>query len=267
MLRSALWATLIGVALAGGARAETEVDLALVVAVDVSFSMDPDEQNLQREGFIEAFRSPIVHDAIRRGALGRIAVAYVEWAGSSDQRLVIPWTIMDGAASASAFAQDLAGKPTRRAARTSISGAIDFGMKLLGEGEVVAIRRVIDVSGDGANNQGRPVLAARQDALAAGVTINGLPITLKEPGYFDVVDLDAYYRDCVIGGQGAFMVPARSREQFRDAVKTKIIMEIAERPVPGRMAGLDGLVIPAQATAPRTNCLAGEQQWRDRMGN
>lgn len=243
----------------GPLRAETEVDLALVVAVDVSYSMDPDEQTLQRDGFIQAFRSPIVHDSIRRGMLGRIAVAYMEWAGAWDQKVVIPWTILDGAESASAFAERLAEAPTRRAQRTSIAGAIDFGVKLLAESGVSATRQVIDVSGDGPNNQGRLVTAARDDALAKGVTVNGLPIMLKTPGYFDIPDLDLYYRDCVIGGQGSFMVPARDREQFREAIKTKIILEVAGRePAP--------LIQPAQASE-RANCLAGELQWRDRMGN
>lgn len=254
---------------AGPARAETEVDLALVIAVDVSFSMDPEEQSLQRDGFMEAFRSPVVHDAIRRGAVGRIAVTYVEWAGASDQRVLIPWTMLDGPESALAFAADLAAKPTRRASRTSISGALDFATKLFDEGGLQATRRVIDVSGDGPNNQGRPVQAARADTLARGVTINGLPIMLKAPGYFDIADLDLYYRDCVIGGQGAFMVPARDRGQFRDAVKTKIIMEVAERPIPGRATAAlgGGLVTLAQAESGRASCMAGEAQWRDRMGN
>jgi hypothetical protein len=249
-------------------RAEVEVDLSLVIAVDVSFSMDPDEQNLQREGFIDAFRSPIVHDAIRRGALGRIAVAYTEWAGASDQRVLLPWTVIEGAEGANAFAEALSRKPTRRASRTSISGAIDHAVKMQEESGVVAVRRVIDVSGDGPNNQGRSVLAARADAIARNITINGLPIMLKDAGYFDIQDLDLYYRDCVIGGQGAFMVPAKDKAQFREAVKTKIIMEIAAAPVPGRAAAREGgsLVILAQETR-RANCFAGEQQWRDRMGN
>ena len=250
------------------ARAEVEVDLSLVIAVDVSFSMDPDEQTLQREGFIEAFRSPIVHDAIRRGAVGRIAVSYMEWAGASDQRTLLPWTILDGAESANGFADLLSRKPTRRASRTSISGAIDYAVKMQEESGVAAIRRVIDVSGDGPNNQGRSVLAARADAVARNITINGLPIMLKDAGYFDIQDLDSYYRDCVIGGQGAFLVPAKDKAQFREAVKTKIIMEIAAAPVPGRAAEREGgsLVILAQETR-RANCFAGEQQWRDRMGN
>jgi hypothetical protein len=143
------------------AAAEVEVDLALVIAVDVSFSMDTDEQNLQREGFIDAFRSAIVHDAIRRGAVGRIAVSYMEWAGASDQRTLLPWTILDGPDAANGFADQLSRKPTRRASRTSISGAIDYAVKMQEESGVSALRRVIDVSGDGPNNQGRSVLAAR----------------------------------------------------------------------------------------------------------
>jgi hypothetical protein len=221
------------------ARAETEVDLALVLAVDISFSMDPDEQTLQRDGFVQAFRSSVVHDAIRRGQLGRIAVAYMEWAGAFEQRVVVPWSVIDGPESAAAFALALSEKPTRRASRTSVSGAIDFATKLLSESDFAATRRVIDVSGDGPNNHGRPVTVARADALAKGVTINGLPIMLKNPGYFDIVELDRYYRDCVIGGPGAFMVPARDREQFREAIKTKLVMEVAVRPDPGRLAGVE----------------------------
>ena len=251
------------------ARAETEVDLALVIAVDISFSMDPEEQQLQREGFIQAFRSPVVHDAIRRGMVGRIGVAYVEWAGANDQRVVVPWSIIDGPESAGAFAATLSGKPTRRAARTSISGAIDFSAKVLADSDLAASRQVIDVSGDGPNNQGRSVTVARDEAIEKGITINGLPIMLKDAGYFDIAELDRYYQDCVIGGAGSFMVPVRSREQFVEAVKTKIIMEIAALPRAGRAAQVQGggLVVLAQAEGRRANCLAGEMQWRDRMGN
>src|SRR5215212_9146130 len=233
-LGSALGLALIAALALGAGRlhAETEVDLALVIAVDVSYSMDPDEQTLQREGFIQAFRSSTVHDAIRRGVIGRIAVAYMEWAGAGDQKVILPWTVLDGPEEANAFAERLAEAPTRRAQRTSISGAIDFAARLLAESGFSATRQVIDVSGDGPNNQGRPVTIARDEALAQGVTINGLPIMLKTPGYFDIPDLDIYYRDCIIGGQGAFMVPAREREQFREAVKTKVILEVAERAPP-----------------------------------
>jgi hypothetical protein len=262
VIRRALASLAILFAIAPGApaRADTEVDLALVIAVDISYSMDMDELALQRQGFADAFRSPQVHDAIRRGLVGKIAVVYFEWAGSWDQRVIVPWSVLDGAESADIFAEKVAAQPVRRAQRTSISGAIDFAMKLLGQSGVEATRRVIDISGDGPNNQGRVVTVARAEALAEGVTINGLPIMLKAPGYLDIHDLDLYYRDCVIGGQGAFVVPARDREQFPAAIKTKILLEVA---------GLEpsrALVSPAQ-DRPRTDCMIGENQWRDRMGN
>jgi hypothetical protein len=222
--------------------------------------MDPDEQALQREGFAEAFRSPLVHEAILRGMLGQIAVTYVEWAGAYDQKVLLPWTVLDNPEGIMAFANRIAALPLRRAQRTSVSGAIDFGMRLLDESGVEAARRVIDVSGDGPNNQGRPVTPARDDAVAKGVTINGLPIMLHKPGYLDIPELDAYYRDCVIGGQGAFMVPAREREQFQQAIKTKIMLEVAG------LTPHDPMVQRAQAASP-ANCLVGETQWRDRMGN
>lgn len=242
------------------ARADTEVDLALAIAVDISYSMDIDELALQRQGFADAFRSAVVHDAIRRGHVGKIAVVYFEWAGAWDQRVIVPWTVLDGPQSAEAFAEKVAAQPVRRAQRTSISGAIDFGAKLLGQSSVDAARRVLDISGDGPNNQGRPVTTARAEALAQGITINGLPIMLKTPGYLDIPDLDLYYKDCVIGGQGAFVVPAREREQFMAAIKTKILLEIAGTIPPAP------LVQPAQA-GERSDCMVGETQWRNRMGN
>jgi hypothetical protein len=213
---------------AGTARAATEVDLALVLAVDISNSMDPEEQELQRSGFVEAFRSPAVHDAIRGGALGRIAVIYLEWAGTAYQSVVVPWTVIEDTESAGHFTDRLAEAPIRRGPRTSIAGAIEFAMRMLDASGVEPIRRVIDVSGDGPNNQGRVVTEVRDEALAKGITINGLPIMLKRPtGYWDMENLDRYYRDCVIGGVGAFLVPVRERSQFAEAIRTKIIREIA----------------------------------------
>ena len=247
---------------ASPARADVEVDLALVIAVDISYSMDPEELTLQRQGFAEAFRAPVVHEAIRSGMLGRIAVVYMEWAGAWDQRVMVPWTMIDDPRSAMSFADKVAAVPVRRAQRTSISGAIDAGVKLLGQSGVDAVRRVIDVSGDGANNQGRPVTAARDEALAQGIVINGLPVMLKRPGYLDIPDLDNYYRDCVIGGPGHFMEPARSREHFQQAIRTKIIREIAD------LAPPEPLIRLAQAGGERRyDCLVGETQWRERMGN
>ena len=253
-------ATLMLAAAPFAARADEEVDVALVIAVDISFSMDPEEQTLQREGFIEAFRSPLVHDAIRRGTLGKVAVVYGEWAANFEQKVIVPWTIIDNPESAFAFAGRLAAQPTRRGPRTSVSGAIDFGVRLHGESGVQATRRVIDISGDGANNQGRPVTDARDEAVAQGITINGLPIMLKRAtSYWDVTDLDVYYRDCVIGGPGAFTEPVRAHDQFVHAIKTKILMEIAGLTPP------EPLIRHAQLES-GISCMAGEMQ-RDRWGN
>jgi len=234
------------------ARAAEEVDLALVLAVDVSESMDVDEQDLQRQGFVEAFRSEVVHRAIQEGMLGRIAVTYMEWAGLANRSVVIPWTVIEGPDGATAFAERLNRSPLSRARWTSISGAIDLSMELLASKPVEAVREVIDISGDGANNQGRAVTQARDEAVAKGVTINGLPIMLKRPrSGWEVENLDQYYRECVIGGQGAFMVPVREREQFSQTIRTKLVREIA---------GLAAQVQPVQASPP-VNCLAGRPAW------
>jgi hypothetical protein len=240
---------------------DIEVDLALVLAVDISYSMDEDEQRLQRGGYIDALRSPIVLDAIRKGAVGRIAVTYMEWAGTTTQRVIAPWQIIEGRESAESFIGKIEATPIRRAYRTSVSGAIDYSVKLIDEAPVKAFRRVIDVSGDGPNNQGRLVTLARDEAVAKGITINGLPIVLKRPGYFDIENLDLYYQDCVIGGRGAFMVPVRERDQFADATRNKLLQEIA-----GNEA-VEPLIKLAQDRQPRMSCLIGERQWNDRMGN
>src|SRR5215212_856280 len=241
---------------AGQARA-TEVDLALVLAVDISNSTDPEEQELQRKGLVEAFRSPLVHEAIRNGMLGRIAVGYAEWAGSGIQYVTVPWTEIEGVEDALSFADRLDNSPIHRGPRTSVSGAIDLGVRLLAESAVEPVRQVIDISGDGANNQGRSVTLARDEAVAKGITINGLPLMLKRPvGSWDTENLDGYYRDCVIGGPGAFMIPVRERHQFAEAIRTKIIREIAGR-------SSDAVIVPAQAEA-RPNCAAGGYPYWER---
>jgi hypothetical protein len=239
-----------------------EVDVALVLALDVSYSMDIDELALQRNGYIEAFRSKELHNAIAKGAVGKIAVTYFEWAGGDFQHIVKSWTIIDTPQSALAFAEELGEAPTRRGRRTSISGAIDLGVALLEKSNVTAMRKVIDISGDGANNDGRPVTAARDDAAAKGININGLPIMLKQASYFDIDNLDVYYKDCVVTGIGAFVIPIRERHQFVDATRTKLVREIAE--MPGHR---EALIQKAQSTGQNPSCLAGERQWRDRMGN
>jgi hypothetical protein len=238
-----------------------DVDVELVLAVDISYSMDLDELALQREGYVEALTSPEFLTALKNGMHGRIAVSYVEWAGVIDQKLVVPWRLIDGRASAEAVAGQISRAPTRRAYRTSISGALTFSASLFEENGYRGIRRVIDVSGDGTNNQGPPVAIMRDEVVAKGFTINGLPIMLKRPNpsTLDIPDLDIYYEDCVIGGPGAFVVPIREREKFRDAIRTKLVLEIAGLVPPARL-------IPAAADAPRISCTIGERMWQQRWG-
>jgi hypothetical protein len=248
------------------------VDLELVLAVDISYSMDADEQQVQREGYVSAIVSKPVLDAIALGPIGRIAVAYVEWAGADEQRTVIPWTVIDGPASARAFADRLASAPLRRAYRTSISGALIHSARLFEGNGFASARQVIDVSGDGPNNQGETVEQVRDEVLERGVVINGLPLMLKRPSFsmMDVGDLDVYYRDCVIGGPGAFMVPVRSVDQFPAAVRTKLVLEIAglapEAPVIP-LGGTAVLPTAAERRPTKADCTSGEQLWRDRFGN
>jgi hypothetical protein len=241
--------------------AAPDVDVELVIAVDVSYSMDPDEQALQREGYIIGFNSPEFLNALQQGAHGRIAVTYFEWAGAADQRVVVPWRLIDSPAAAKAFTDAIAAAPYRRAYRTSISGALQFAVPLFETSGFRGLRRVIDVSGDGVNNQGAPVAIIRDEVLERGITINGLPILLKRPSpaTMDIENLDVYYEDCVIGGPGAFMIPIREREQFREATRTKLVQEIAGREPEAR-------VVPVDADKPRISCTIGERMWQERWG-
>jgi hypothetical protein len=238
------------------------VDVELVLAVDVSYSMDPEEQALQREGYITGITSREFLSALRSGTHGKVAVTYFEWAGPYDQKIIVPWRLIDSPEGADAFANEIARAPYRRASRTSISSALNFAKPLFDGSGYHGLRRVIDVSGDGANNSGPFVAIARGDVLAAGITINGLPIMLKRPNSFtmDIENLDVYYEDCVIGGPGAFVIPIRDREQFKEATRTKLVLEVADRRSQRR-------VVPVEAQAPRVSCTVGEQMWRDRWGN
>ena len=237
------------------------VDVELVIAVDVSYSMDPDEQALQREGYVLALTSPEFLRALREGTNGKIAVTYFEWAGQYDQKILMPWRLIDGPEAADAVANEIARAPYRRASRTSISGGLRFAKPLFDNSGYRGLRRVIDVSGDGANNDGPLIVPTRDDVLAAGITVNGLPIMLKRPnpGTMDIEDLDIYYEDCVIGGPGAFVIPIRERAKFIEATRTKLVVEIA-----GRTPDLR--VVPASAQEPRISCTIGEKRWRERFG-
>jgi hypothetical protein len=215
------------------ARAEGDpVDVLLVLAVDVSRSVDEDEARLQREGYRNAVSDPAVIEAIRGGMIGAIGLAYVEWAGAEYQRLVLPWTRIAHAGDAQGWSERLAEAPRASLSWTSISGALDYALKVLGDAPYDATRRVIDVSGDGVNNSGGPVEAARDRVVAEGITINGLPIVNDRPtfGRMPPVPLDEYYRENVIGGPGAFVVVAEDFQSFGNAVKRKLIREIAALP-------------------------------------
>jgi hypothetical protein len=238
------------------------VDTELVLAVDVSYSMDPEEQRIQREGYMEAITSREFMAAIRAGSHGKVAITYVEWAGPDDQQIIVPWRLVEGPESADAFAADIARSPYRRASRTSIGGALMFAKPLFAASGFRGLRRVIDVSGDGPNNSGPLVALQRDDVVAAGITINGLPLMLNRPNSFsmDIANLDIYYEDCVIGGPGAFVIAVRDRAQFKEAIRTKLILEIAD-------LSPDARVQRAQARQPRVSCTIGEQMWRDRWGN
>jgi hypothetical protein len=244
------------------ARADTVVDLELVLAVDVSLSMDLDEQRLQRDGYIEAIRHPQVLSAIQSGAHGRIAVTYIEWAGPFSQFTVLPWTMVEDEASAEAVAARLAAAPISRHRMTSISGALTYAGRQFDSNPYPGVRRVIDVSGDGPNNSGSPVSGIRQELIAKGIIINGLPIILRpsQSSLFDISYLDRYYADCVIGGTGSFMIPIREKSEFTTAIRQKLLLEISGYEPPPRI-----IRVQAAPGSGETDCLIGEQLWQRYM--
>jgi hypothetical protein len=215
--------------LAARAQPQEPVDVLLVLAVDVSRSIDEDEARLQREGYRNAVSDPRVVEVIRRGMIGAVGLAYVEWAGFEYQRLVLPWTRIANQRDAEAWASALAEAPRASLSWTSISGGIDFARRTLAEAPFEGTRRVIDVSGDGVNNSGRPAELARDEAVAQGIIINGLPIINDRPtfGRMPQIPLDQYFQQSVIGGAGAFMIVAEDFDAFGTAVRRKLIREIA----------------------------------------
>ena len=232
-----------------------EVDLELVLAVDVSRSMSPDELETQRRGYAEALRSDEVVAAITGGMIGRIAVTYVEWAGPHAQRSIVDWTRIASAADAAAVAAAIETHPGTGMRRTSISGALLWAAESFEDNGFHGLRRVIDISGDGPNNQGRPVARARDSVLARGIVINGLPLMTPEDelAIWDIANLDHYYEDCVVGGPGAFVLPVVGWDAFPDAVRRKLVLEIAGAPPPARRW-------QAQARPP-ADCMIGEKIW------
>src|SRR6202521_5865217 len=215
------------------AQAAQRVDLLLVFAVDVSRSLDAPKFQLQRDGYVAAINNPRVIEAIRSGGTGRIAVCFVEWSGVTSQKLVIGWTVISDAESARRFSDGIVEAPRSFADRTSISAGIEYAMQQLDNAPYESSRRTIDVSGDGTNNSGRDVSDARDEALAKGVTINGLVILSERPMSWNADHtnppggLDAYYRNNVIGGPGSFVMVAENFSSFGQAILNKLIAEIA----------------------------------------
>lgn len=265
----AVWLLLLTSLFTLPAQAQTAVDLELALGVDVSRSIDAGEARLQRQGYIQAFRDPELIEAIETGILGRIAVGYYEWAGYGHADIIVDWIVIDGAASANAFADRLQQDLPLSASRTSISGAIEFAQPWFNDNGFEGTRRVIDISGDGPNNWGNLVTIARDKAVAAGITINGLPIL--DPGggpfsRFNIANLDLYYRDCVIGGTGAFLVVAADFNDFARAVRRKLVLEIADlQPAPQQHFGPVKVQANRQAQI-SPPCNVGETMWRDRDG-
>jgi hypothetical protein len=235
------------------APAETiAVDVELVLAVDISHSMDEREFALQRAGYVEALRHPDFIKAVRSGVKGRIALAYFEWAGTVRDDALIAWQVIDNAESANAFADKIEARPFRSFRGTSISGALAFGAKLLGGTAFDATRSVIDISGDGPNNIGMPVTTTRDAAVANGIVINGLPILISPSLSFS--HLDQYYAECVTGGPGSFVLPVYAASEFVTAIRRKLVLEVSG--IIGPRAGPGTIRIDAAAPV---DCLQGER--------
>ncbi len=238
------------VAQAGGG----EVDIQLVLAVDTSRSMDYEEVRIQREGYVEALKHKEFIDAVQNGLTGRIAISYFEWAGYVVPDSVLDWQVIATQEDAIAFADKLEQRPIATQRRTSISAAIAQGASMIVSSPYQGMRQVIDVSGDGPNNSGNPVVSTRDKAVEAGIVINGLALMLRPSGAPE--GLDKYYADCVVGGPGSFVLPVHKIEDFSTAVRRKLVLEIS------------GLTPPATvrkiaANQPTSDCLIGEKQWQD----
>ncbi|MDJ0859320.1 MAG: DUF1194 domain-containing protein [Dinoroseobacter sp.] len=205
-----------------------EVDVELLLAVDVSRSMSEAELELQRRGYAAALRSPAVIEAIENGLIGHVAVSYVEWAGAQSQTVVVDWMLISDEASAGVFADQLTNIATPPSRRTSISGALEHARAAIESNPYEGLRKVIDISGDGPNNEGGPVIAARDKTVAGGIAINGLPLLTRERNEnpWPTEDLEEYYRQCVIGGPASFVIAVESWDEFAEAVRRKLVLEL-----------------------------------------
>lgn len=257
MLRASLIA--VGLALPLPATA-TEVDVELALMVDVSRSMGPMELEIQRRGYAEAIASDEVVNVILNSFTGSIAVTYVEWAGYGLQREIVPWTVIDSYESARAVSARLTADFNYAMRRTSISGAVDYARESIRSNAFEGLRQVIDISGDGPNNDGQPVTDARDAALAEGIVINGLPLMTEDStSRWGIDDLDVYYESCVIGGPGAFVIPVLYWDDFPLAVRRKLVLELVGPPEVLGLAQVSG------RSEDGYDCLIGEKlrQQRD----
>ncbi|MBD9373597.1 DUF1194 domain-containing protein [Rhizobium sp. ARZ01] len=245
-----------------GQLSPVDVDLELILAVDVSYSMEIDEQRIQRQGYVNAFLQPELIQAVQSGPLGRIAVTYVEWGGSAVQ--IVPWTLIDGPSTARQFSETLRRQPMRRISFTSISNTLAFSRKLFQINPVQGMRRVIDISGDGPNNAGVPAPVARNSTVAQGIVIDGLPIMLMRPDAASIPDLDTYYENCVIGGDGAFLLKVSDIGHFETAIFRKLIVEI----LGSNVSDLKRSPWPLKRVDDRAgyNCFVGEEMQERRIG-
>ena len=231
-----------------------KVDLELVLAVDVSHSMDRKELRLQRDGYAAALSHPAIVTALASAALGKVAILYVEWGGLGRTRTVVDWTLIQSPEDTHRISQVLSSTPVENLRGTSISGILEAAADSLDENQYDGTRRVIDLSGDGPNNDGPPVQDIRQELARRDIEVNALPLMINDPaGYFTIADLDRYYEDCVIVGKSSFVLPVRSMERFSDSLLIKLVLEIAGRaPQNTRIRRVAN-----------TDCLIGEKlRWR-----
>ena len=253
-------------ALVDQVRAAESLDLALILAVDVSESVDREEALQQRQGYVQAIRSPEVVEAILSGRQGRVALTYVEWAGPEHFFVILDWSVVDSPEAAADFAARLERQPITDGYTTSITALFKRAPAIFGGLALSADRRVLDISGDGPNNDGGYIVQARDRLIRAGITINGLPILNDRPapsGYPRLEDLTGYFENCVLGGAGAFQIAAESFQAFAQAIRRKLLHEIAGLPPPGFGAPLLRLA----AAGPDYDCTIGEKQSRERLRN
>lgn len=246
----------------GGAETPEDVDLALVIATDVSYSIDENEAHFQRHGAVAAFRNPDVIKAIESGPRGRIAVAYIDFATIGANKVIAGWHVVHDESTADQFAALLEAAPRTLGVNTSISSGMELAMHLLETSGIRADKRMIDISGDGPNNEGHLVDRVRDEAVAKGIVINGLPI-MTPADQFDIYylpDIDKYYAGCVIGGPGSFIQVAHGFEDLERALRRKLILEISDatpsRPLLRKVAAV---VPPPAHPAYDKGCDIGER--------